>query len=217
MKIEEGRRYAVLTGDIVQSKKLRMDERRELANLLERVGKDLCEWSWAPLPLDRYRGDGWQVVIADPRRALRAGLYVRAALRSGFEGRRLDTRVAIGVGTIDFITQDHVAEGDGEAYRLSGAAIDERGWRRLRFAGAPGVSTTTVQVMLDLVDFIAKEWTSAQAVAVAGALRGWTQEQTATRWVEKPITQQGVAHHLSRAGWDAVESALTWFEEQIQP
>jgi hypothetical protein len=224
MKIEKGRWYAVLTGDIVQSTRLSVDQLQKLGQLLGVIGKELSRWPSVPLPLSQYRGDSWQLLLSDPRQALRVSLYVRASLRSHFEKQRMDTRVAIGIGPIDFLPGNRVTEGNGPAYRLSGAGLSKMGWRRLYIPSAVDINKTglhkrqidDVQVMLDLVDFIVQHWTPAQATGVLGALRGWTQERIAQEWPVKPITQQGVANHLRRAGWDAVESALKWFEDRIQ-
>ena len=69
--------------------------------------------------------------------------------------------------------------------------------------------------IFQLIDFLANEWTEKQAQAIAGALQGWTQDEISRSWWEKPITQQAVGQHLDRSGWNAIESALAFFEKGI--
>jgi hypothetical protein len=237
MRVRKGHHYAVLTGDIVRSSRLSVAERKAVGRLLDRAGQTLARWSTVPLPLSRHRGDGWQVLLADPAPALRAALLVRATLRAGGSSRSLDTRIGIGVGTVEFVPGDRLEEGDGPAYRLSGSALEEKGTRRLRWAaessapadadppgngprGAPARDDRpdgeAVPVVLDLVDFLVQEWTPAQATAVLGALEGWKQEKIAAKWPGSAISQQGVAQHLRRAGWDVIDSALRWYEARFQ-
>lgn len=215
MRVSKGRPYAILTGDIVGSRKLEPAERRRLPRVLERLGTELAAWPQVPLALSRHRGDGWQVLVSAPDRALRAALFVRTTLRSRFPGRRVDTRIAVGVGTLDFLPGDRIADGDGAAYRLSGAALEERASSHLRFAAEKPRSE--IGVVFELVDALARDWTPAQATALRGALLDWTQEKIAAKWPDGAISQQAVAQHLRRAGWDAVDAALTWYETQAKP
>ncbi len=69
-----------------------------------------------------------------------------------------------------------------------------------------------ISVLLLVLDIIARNWSSAQARAVCGALLEWTQEKTAENWPGAPITQQAVAQHLARAGWDGVRETLAFYE-----
>jgi hypothetical protein len=70
----------------------------------------------------------------------------------------------------------------------------------------------TFDVIVRLIDAIATRWTDKQALAISGALRGMKQEEIAEKLWKKKITQQAVAQHLSRAGWDAVEKGIEYFE-----
>lgn len=224
MKLKPEKLYAVLTGDIVKSRSLSASERRKLSSAFAAIESELSAWPEVRLPLSRFRGDGWQVLVTRPERSLRVALFIRASLRMRFEGKKVDSRVGIGIGRVDFVPGRRVAEGDGPAYRLSGAALDRKGWRRLVFSSMddqePMARVTTghpaVSVVFDLVDLIVTGWTPAQARAVVGALQGFTQHQIAGGWETQPITQQAVAQHLSRSGWDGIQSALDWYERTLQ-
>ena len=65
------------------------------------------------------------------------------------------------------------------------------------------------------MDALAVRWTAKQAQAITGALLGWTQENIAQLWWDKPIAQQAVGKHLERAGCYAIENGLIFFETYI--
>ena len=169
-----------------------------------------------PLPVGIFRGDSWQLLVTDPVQALRIALFYRASLRAETGARRLDTRMVIAIGRIDFIPGEQIAEGDGPAYRLSGRALEsmhKRESMRLVYPSHP--AERALSVVVHLLDALVSRWSDKQALAVTGALRGWSQEQIAKKSWSEPISQQAVAQHLDRAAWSYVESALAYFEETL--
>ncbi|MFZ0242141.1 MAG: hypothetical protein WAL90_10885 [Desulfobacterales bacterium] len=221
MEVVTGKRYAVITGDIVGSRKFSEEARRDLHAVMMAGAGALCAvfGEAVPLELETFRGDAWQVVIAEPARALRIGSFYRAFLRAGISGVKADTRLAIGVGSVDFIPAGKVSSGDGEAYRLSGGLL-ERMPRQQRLAfgfAAPRADDllAALDTVIQLMDVLASGWSAKQAQAVTGALQGWTQEKIATACWSRPITQQAVAQHLDRAGWHAFERGLVFFEDTL--
>jgi hypothetical protein len=221
VEIMAGKRYAVITGDIVGSRKFPEKTRRDLHAVMTAGAETLCKvfGDAVPLEMETYRGDAWQMVVADPVRALRIGSFYRAFLRSEIRAVKADSRLAIAVGTIDFIPGAKVSSGDGEAYRLSGSLLESMPrQQRLSFAFAAKEFDDRVAALKTvtlLMDVLAANWSEKQAQAITGALQGWTQEKIATTCWPKPISQQAVAQHLDRAGWHAFESGLSFFEETL--
>jgi hypothetical protein len=215
MKISSSRRYAVLTGDIVGSSKLSKPDRQRLPQLLKRAARETQKAfpGTAPLELDVFRGDSWQWLLQDDVRCLRIALYLRACLRSEAErGRGLDTRIAIAIGPVDFVPKNAVSEGDGEAYRASGRALEQLpGNRLLTLTATDQTLPSGVDVSLQLLDAVVQGWTGKQAEAVTGALRGWTQEKIAQTW-SRAISQPAVTKHLAKAFWPNVEAGLIYVE-----
>lgn len=213
--------WAVLTGDIVGSSRLNSTERQALPARLraasERVAghfaKDL------PFPLDLFRGDSWQLAIQRAELATRIALMMRALVRAAFDSTRLDTRISIGVGTVDFIPPDGLEAADGQAFRLSGEGLDRLTGDTRMGISLPGWHGPNVaeafDVGLALIDLQARGWTQRQAEAVAGALVGLTQERIGREWVQHPVTQQAIAQHLDRAGWDSIERSVQFFERVL--
>ncbi len=214
-RVEPGRTYAVLTGDIVGSSRLDPKQRRAVPDLLERAGRLTLKTfpAAAPLPLAIFGGDSWQLLVAEPGGALRIGLLIRASLRAAFKG--LDTRVAIGLGPVDFVPGGDVARAEGEAFRLSGRLLAELGKRaRMGFESAAGSrrETSAWSAAVRLLDaVIQRQWTPPRSLAVRGAICGLKQDQIARLW-EGGIEQASVSKHLSLAQWELIEQVVAAFQ-----
>lgn len=214
MDTEPGKLYGVVSGDIVGSSKLDRQAREALYDSMQRASSLLSEWlgSSMPLPVDIFGGDSWQVLLSAPEKSLAAALFFRAVLRS--DAPNVDTRTAVAIGTIDFVPGNAVSAGDGPAFRLSGRLLQEGlGKRRLAFATEQEELKGQWDLVLELLDaLIIANWTDKRARAVAGALRGWTQQTIGQRW-DPPIEQATVNRHLKGAGWPAISRAVTEFAE----
>jgi len=217
MKIEKGKLYAVITGDIVSFSKLPTEQRRRLSGIMNK-GSEAVRKAFkgsVPLEADVFRGDSWQLLISNAALSLRVGIFFRAYLRAAMGAGKFDTRMAIAVGTVDFVPDDRVSKGDGQAYRHSGNALEQmtRGSNMcFRFPGQE--IEESLDVLVHLVDVLAINWSEKQALAITGALQGLKQEKIGSLW-KPPITQQSVNRHLQRAGWFAVEKAVGFFEKQL--
>jgi hypothetical protein len=217
MRIEKGKLYAVITGDIVNSSKLPSEQRQRLHRIMKEGSKALRKTfeESVPLDVDIFRGDSWQLLVADPPKSLRIGLFYRAYLRAWMETCRLDTRMAIAVGTIDFVPDDRVSRGDGQAYQYSGSGLEEMTKAsNLCFRFPERQIEESLDVLVHLLDVLAMNWSDKQALAITGALQGLKQEKIGSLW-KPPITQQSVNRHLQRAGWFAVEKAIGFFGKQL--
>ncbi len=215
--------YAVVTGDIVGSTRLSPATFKRVLAVIDRGGADLQKQfaRSVHLPISVFRGDSWQLLVVDPGDALRVALYFRACLRAESDSGGIDTRFSIGVGPIDTLPERSVAEGRGEAFVLSGQLMDKKISSRMRFALARTTpddwwEERSIAVILSIMDTVATRWTSAQARAVCSALIGWTQERIAKGWSDGPITQQAVAQHLARAGWDGISEAIEYYERVMR-
>ncbi|MFZ7128459.1 MAG: hypothetical protein ACOWWM_20080 [Desulfobacterales bacterium] len=216
--VSTARIHAVLTGDVVDSSRLELDQRAYLATrfdtlsapILKAFGEDIL-----PLGMETIRGDGFQALLGRPEMALRISIFVRASLRADARSGHADVRIAVGIGTVEFIGS-RVSEGLGPAYELSGKRLDQmkRGERLGIESELPGFDVENWDVIAALIDVLAASWTPKQAHAVELALQGMTQEAIARTW-EVPIKQQTVGNHLKRAGWGAIRQALERFEYSV--
>jgi len=219
MKTQPDKLYAIITGDIVASSLLSSNKRKVLHKVMVDSSKVLQDEfkDAVPMGVDIFRGDSWQIILSKPAKALRLALFYRAILRAKMESHRFDTRMAIALGHVDFIPGNRVSEGYGEAYQLSGKALESMPKASNMSFVLPGMELEKVlNVVIQLIDSISSRWSDRQALAVTGALRGWKQEKIAEKWWKKKVSQQAVAQHLSRAGWYPVEKGILFFEQCLR-
>ncbi|MFW6154190.1 MAG: hypothetical protein ACOC95_03140 [Planctomycetota bacterium] len=210
---------AVLTGDIVGSSQVKRTDGSLPVDRLRHVADAIREaWPDAlAADVDVFSGDSWQMLLARPALGLRVAVFVRASLIGLGEG--MDTRLAIGIGTMSDAPFERVSQADGEAFRLSGRALETmsqakgKDAARMRLKMSADHDAFGWDAGAQLLDAIIRNlWTAPRAVAVAGAIRGWNQETISAQWPEGPIAQASVSRHLRRAAWGAVEASTRLFE-----
>lgn len=214
--------YAVLTGDLIGSTELSPKERQRLPSLLlNTVDRIRIGFPGAVQgELDIFRGDSWQLVLADPVRALRISLFLRAVILSTPGSRPIDTRLSIGYGPVDYLAEGKHITGSGPAFFLSGSGL-ENAWKACRMGMSFPESvrsriTRALTIIVRLIDLQVGHWTPKQAEAVSGALLGLTQEEIGRGWVREQVSQQAISQHLEGAGWVKIKNSLL-FTEEILP
>lgn len=211
--------YAVVTGDIVGSTKLKAGQRSQLLRVIKRSLRRIDDILPGKVcaPFTIHRGDSFQGVLSKPEAALRAVIIIRAGVRFGSQTRRLrhalDARAAVGIGTVDFLPAGRASEGDGEAFHRSGQTLDVmKGDQRLVFRTPWQEIDTELDVECALLDALVNRWSAEQAGAILAQIRGLTQEQAAE---EFGISQPAVRQRLERAGGWAVERLCRRYERLI--
>lgn len=207
---------AVLTGDIVDSKRLPQEAQAQLADTIALVWEQARRhWGTDTLPaaVDIFRGDSWQCIVRSPARALAVALYLRCRLGLPENSRHgLRTRVSIGLGGIDVGPAGPNRPGVGSAFQVSGTRLDAMPRKRWLAIGvvedAPAILAPALEGIAVLMDHLAAGWTDNQSRAVAGSIVGRKQHEIAQDWGGRSATQQAVAQALAGAGWDAVDTAL---------
>lgn len=206
-----GGSYAALTGDIVGSRKLSPARLQRVRALIGAVAADfgrrqpraLCG---AP---QVFRGDAWQLLLREPRWALRVALLIRAGLLAADE---VGTRVAIGVGTVEAVDRRHVSLSTGEAFTLSGHALDRiTGYFDLTGALPERAAPLTewFPAMLHVCSGLTRSWTRRQAQIVGLALRpDDPTHETIAGALRPKISKQSVTESLAAARWRPLLEAV---------
>jgi hypothetical protein len=196
---------AVLTGDMVGSgRRTAADVDLAMASL-EKGAIEIENWGRSESRFTRFRGDGWQLFLHDPHLSLLSVLTLTAHLKAS--GTLLDTRIAIGFGSVDNLGSSDLNDASGEVFSLSGHALDNLPrHRRIALADPDGVHKTT-EAIFEMATWIASRWTTAQAEAVMLALGPEIRTQAEIAGLLS-ITQQAVQKRLSGAGWDVLSVAL---------
>lgn len=200
--------HAVLTGDLVSSGERTPDLVDEAMRALRTAARELQAWTGHDTHFSRFRGDGWQLYLASPAPSLAAVLLLMASLRTRRTG--LETRIALGIGPIERLgrARKGLADAAGEAFTLSGRALDAMPrHRRIALAG-PGVVLPWHVALFELATWTAGRWTPEQAEAVALALGPQARRTQAEIAEVLGVTRQAVQSRLSGAGWDALSRSV---------
>ena len=195
---------AVLTGDLIRSRKASPDRVAATFSLLEEAATAFGAARDMDLRFTRFRGDGWQIALTQPGLCLDALLYLVAVLRAGNHG--LGTRISIGIGRCETLGTTDLSDASGTAFFISGNHLDRMSPKRQFALAGTGIGAADIG-LLDLAEFIIAGWTPAQAEAFAKMLlSSETQETLAAKL---GITRQAVQSRLSGAGFSYFENALS--------
>ena len=207
--------YAALTGDIVGSRQLsaeRLERMRRLvmrgaAQFRKRQPRALCG---AP---EVFRGDAWQLLLREPRWALRVALLLHALLLAENDVR---TRISIGVGAVDVINLRRISVSTGEAFTLSGHALDHiTGYFDLT-GGLPeraAALSSWFPAMLHLCSGLVRHWTRRQAQIVSLALlMDNPTHASIARTLRPKVAKQSVSESLAAARWRSLLEGIRVFE-----
>lgn len=216
--------YAVLTGDLVASSQLAVELRTELVGWLKELGEMFAAVSPEAVvgSLDVFRGDSWQLCLQEPALAVKAAVFFRAGLKGHPSRERVDTRVGIGIGTVEHLVESRISESTGPAFVSSGESLDalkEGTHFRLMGPEEHPLLASLDRLVLPLLDIQVGGWSHPESVAVLGALMGWTQQETAAHALArktdgKQPTQQAIQDALDRVHWSPLFKSI--LEESIR-
>lgn len=153
----------VLTGDLVNSTALGAEKVEMAFERLKEVAKDLEAWHGGSLLFTRHRGDGWQVVLREPKYALRSVVSLRAAVKA--IGPEFDTYIGVATGPVISIKSQNLNTYNDEVFASSGSALEA--------AKGDGTSVRTYSfdtaeefTTMVLADFMTSTWTPIQSRTV---------------------------------------------------
>lgn len=110
----------VLTGDIVKSQRIDINNYDEMLYTLESTFRMLVDKTG--VEFDIFRGDSFQAIFPTARDAIKGALIVRLALKAATPP--LDVRQSIGIGKVSSL-RHNAKSSIGEAFVLSGNGLDE--------------------------------------------------------------------------------------------
>ncbi|MEZ5059669.1 MAG: hypothetical protein R2879_21770 [Saprospiraceae bacterium] len=204
---------AVITADIVGSGKISLKERTKLLDSLHE-GIQVLQ-SWHPCEYVIMRGDGMQGILDEPKAALRHAIFLKSLVKSfvSNSGSRIpafDIRISIGVGNVNF-RRPNLLESDGEAFQLSGRAIDEMKTKQKTFqiSFPNNQEAEAWDVISLLADALMSDWSIASAEAIYHLVQGKNEHQTADIL---NISQPAVNSRKKKSYWSEIESMILYFE-----
>ncbi|MBS9402194.1 hypothetical protein KG088_00945 [Halomonas sp. TRM85114] len=204
------RRIAVLTGDVIDSRKV--NDGTQLYKVLDATLAALAERHLGRG--QRYRGDGFQLVLADAGKAMKAAIQLRAALiRHSEPKQRWDARIAIAVGEDDWQAAQAITDADGEVFVRSGQALDAMDTQHLALSLPEVEHDDCLSLVTRFVDDLVDGWSRYSAEIVNLSL-----QQSATQQVlaeQLGIRQPSVHKRLRAARWALLADTLACFEKRL--
>ena len=222
---------AVITGDLVKSRKINDADIEKVINSLketfDEINRQLLDGKGT---FEIFRGDSFQGHLPQPELALLVAIILRARLRTYEPSIGLsdqiktdkpilraysDARIAIGVGTTRY-NADKITESQGEAFLKSGNSFDTLSKENERLAiMTPWENINSeLKVSCKLADALISKWTASTAEAVYHyLLYGINQKELATRLA---ITQPGVHKRLVIYGnINSIQAFINRYQELI--
>jgi hypothetical protein len=221
----------VITGDIVGSRGLPRNAREKLYLALKKFLEDLKKQQWIK-EYELFRGDSFQCVVEKKEETLKAALMIRAFIKSyisleekktylqhsgkvktatkGYFPGKQDIRLAIGIGAVDFMKKNSLAHSDGEAFHLSGDALDalkSMPYRMMLKTPDTNFNESMEPGML-LLEAVIQKWTNNQAETVLFKLKNMKEDEIARKL---KITQPAVNQRTKTSQWYAIEKLIHYF------
>jgi hypothetical protein len=198
---------SIITGDIIDSRKLKnpklwMDPLKKVFN---EVGPGPKVW-------DIYRGDAFQLEVADPTQALWVAIRVKALVKSK---AGVGARMAIGIGNKDF-SAPRITESNGEAFVFSGDKYEQLKKEKITLAvETPWQEINrplNVSIRLALIAIDSWSRVSAEYVSLRMESPHLTQVQLAKKLL---ISQSSASARQKRAFYDEVMLLEKFYRELI--
>ena len=224
--------YTVISGDIISSTSLKSEDKRALEVHLARLLTDLKTYFNA---FGRVlKGDYIECVVPDAGQALQACLAIKSFVKTiPISEQTLEesknrvklfkeygVRLAIGYGPLERF-QPNEGIVDGEAIYLSGRTINTKSTHNkerivikntLFFASKDAAMNKKWTAFLELLDVLFTKATQRQCEVVYLKLVGHNEESISKKL---GIDQSVVNRHSTNVGWNAIETATSYFNESL--
>jgi hypothetical protein len=226
-----GRDKAVISGDIVAFTSLYENDRYLIERNFEEILSELEK------KFGGYRrvikGDYLEYYLPNPNDALRVALAIKCFFKSikllntypkfnrAKAFKKYGIRLAVGIGEISrFDPKSGIIDGDAIYFsgRLINKASNKYNTRKyslketLLIKTSNPKTTLILEIILSLLDYILNDNTARQSEVIYLKLMGLNEEAIASKM---KVLQPTVNQHSTRAGWNAIEKSVQYFEQSI--
>jgi DNA-binding CsgD family transcriptional regulator len=217
---------ATISADIVSSTALSVEEltllQSEIRRFLDELSEKSQEKNWGRL----FKGDSVEIFLLDPHEALRTALLLKTLVKKTFSWgketnakrelfRKYGIRLAIGIGEMRTVDKQQDIL-DGEAIYYSGRLLEKTTKekaiikRSMLFESSDPLMTEELNMMLGMLDVMLRNATSRQNEILYYKLLGKKEKEIASLL---NIRQHSVNQQGNSIGWNAIESAVNYFEK----
>jgi hypothetical protein len=207
------KKFAVLTGDIVNFTQLPDKDRLKLISETESL---LKSWANQPNEAEVFRGDSFQLILNDVAIAVKKSIQLICWFKKHSDEKNkinVGSRISIGIGAIAYKGRS-VLDSDGEAFHLSGRNFDKMANNELLSVKTADDSINEqIAIILTFANIVINQWTASQAEVIYMALDDYTQNRMAE---ELGIKQGAVNSRLKLANWKTIHDGVTYITELIK-
>nr|WP_320058618.1 hypothetical protein [uncultured Bacteroides sp.] len=204
----------IITGDIVHSTKIEIENRGILLTTLKNIVTEINE-NISPIEMEIFRGDSFQIVIPDVLNALKIALLIRSGLQKNtLETMKWDARVSLGIGKVEF-EANSIVQSDGEAFHNSGRQFDEMGKAEKMALRTPWEGfNNEFTVSTAFADELISSWSIVQAEAIYyWLLKNVSQRELAEMLQKSPQT---INKRLLTANYGLIELYLNRYQQLLK-
>lgn len=206
---------AVITGDIVNSTKLNVNELNVILDNLKQEfeyfkGVYNCDFKI-------FRGDSFQGVLTSVEDALFVAITIKTAINRVATSKKstdlFDVRLAIGVGTID-LQRDSILESNGEAFQFSGRTLEtmKGDYPKMLLKTAISTINDEFDVHFNFLETVTSKWSRESAEVIYWLLHNQKEREVSELL---GISQPAVNYRKKAANWDAVAMLLKRYKTVI--
>ena len=213
---------AVVTCDIIQSRKYTSDQRRKISSTLQRefakVSKAYGDSVHTPTSFNITVGDEFQFVLSRPAKSYEITVFYRALASLSGLIPMLDFRASIGIGEIAVESKKASYAQDGQAFHRSRMGINSLNEQKLKgkrrttiVTGEPSLDGTLDSILM-YQDLLEERWTRAQREALRWRIPLSTYEEIGRKL---GVAYQNVQKRLKAANWDEFSHGLAFVERTL--
>lgn len=217
-----GETVAVITGDIIDSRRYTSEERLELDYLLkksfESAAANFPDTVHGDISFSTVQGDEFQFVLQKPERAYSFLVFMRSVFADSPLEPKPRYRAAIGIGEIA-VPEGNVSYAmDGAAFHFSRDGINKMAQSRncrdrlTILTTAHAALDESVNIVLMYQDMLERRWTREQHIAVRLRFENGTYEKIGEKI---KIAPQNVQKRLKAAHWEEFSLGMHYIERTL--
>lgn len=196
---------AIITGDIIRSRKVTPTI---WLPVLERA---LHKYTTKSNQSEIFRGDSFQIIVPIDT-VFETVFYLKSAIKSI---PKLDVRMGIGVGTIDY-HDEKVTKSNGTAFVNSGSAFEKLKKETLYFQSNSPEIDATINLILELSSHITTSWNENMAKTVNTALENPESSQKELATLLNKKYQSQISNELRKSGYNSILKTIVYCTKIIQ-
>ena len=196
-----GKIYAILTGDIVGSRKANIEK---WLPILEESLKHYSD------NFDIFRGDSFQIAVP-VEQCIEAVFLIKSCIRTV---EPLDVRIGLGLGEVSY-WDEHIKNASGEALVNSGEAFDALEKNLICVKSLWSQWDEPTNIMLQLAIELANRWTVNMGQTVSTLIKNPHLNQSEIARLLNRKYQSQISTELANANWQKIKVTIDYCTKEL--